>query len=194
MISAIRGKIFDISPGEIHVDLGCGLVVKVLFPVSYYSRLKQEEQVLLYTVLKIKEEDVMLYGFAAKKERLFFQKLVSVTGVGGKTALSLISAFSIGELTEAIDGGDVGKLSSIPGVGKKTAGRIILELTGKLEMVEEEAHETVKLKEDLVSGLVNLGYPARSVRDYVNKIMKENPAVGSFEELFKLILKKIAKT
>ncbi|MCK4766654.1 MAG: Holliday junction branch migration protein RuvA [Candidatus Aminicenantes bacterium] len=193
MISAIKGTIFAISPGELHVDTGGGFIVKVLYPVSAYSRIKNESSVLLHTVLKIKDEEMILYGFADKKEKLFFEKLISVAGVGGKTALSLVSAFSAAELVEAVDGGDVGKLSSIPGIGKKTAGRIILELTGKLELAEEEAHETVKVKEDLISGLVNLGYAGKGVREHVNKITKENPDVVSFEELFKLALKKIAK-
>jgi Holliday junction DNA helicase RuvA len=193
MISAIRGRIFSITPGEVHIETAAGFIVKVFYPVSDYSKIKSEQQVLLHTVLKIKDEDVVLYGFSTKREKVFFEKLLSVSGVGGKTALSLISAFSTAELIEAIDGGDVGKLSSIPGVGKKTAGRIILDLTGKLELEDTSAHETVKLKEDLVSGLVNLGYPPRSVRELVNKIVRENPDVTVFEEIFKLALKKIAR-
>lgn len=193
MISAIEGTIFDISPGEIHIDTGSGFIVKVLYPVSNYTKIKSMEKVLLHTVLKIKDEDVFLYGFATKKEKIFFERLLSVSGVGGKIALSLISAFSTAELVAAIDGGDIGKISSIPGVGKKTAGRIVLELTGKLEVAEEEAHEVVKLKEDLISGLVNLGYAAKGVRELVNKLVKENPDITSFEELFKLSLKKIAR-
>lgn len=193
MITAIRGTIFDISPGEAHIDTGYGIIIKVLFPVSSYAKIKSMEKVLLYTVLKVRDEDVVVYGFAAKQEKAFFEKLLSVSGVGGKTALSLISAFSTAELIAAVDGGDLGKLSSIPGIGKKTAGRIILELTGKLELIEEGAHELVKLKEDLISGLVNLGYASKNVREMVNKLVKENPEITSFEEIFKLAMKKIAR-
>ena len=193
MISAIKGTIFAISPGEAHIDTGSGFIVKVLYPVSGYSKIKNEEKVLLHTVLKIKDEEVKLYGFSTIKEKTSFEKLLSVSGVGGKTALALISAFSTAELIEAIDSGDVGKLSSIPGVGKKTAGRIVLDLTGKLELEEAEAHETVKLKEDLISGLVNLGYAPKGVREVVNKLIKDNPDATSFEELFKLALKKTSK-
>jgi Holliday junction DNA helicase RuvA len=193
MISAVRGKIFDITPGEVHIETAAGFIAKVLYPVSDYSKIKSEEQVLLHTVLKIKDEAMILYGFSTKKEKVFFEKLLSVSGVGGKTALSLISAFSTAELIEAIDGGDLGKLSSIPGVGKKTAGRIVLELTGKLELEDAAAHETVKLKEDLVSGLVNLGYSPKNARELVNKIVRENPGLTAFEKLFKLALKKITK-
>jgi Holliday junction resolvasome RuvABC DNA-binding subunit len=78
-------------------------------------------------------------------------------------------------------------------VGKKTAGRIVLELTGKLELEDAAAHETVKLKEDLVSGLVDLGYSPKNARELVNKIVRENPGLTAFEKLFKLALKKITK-
>ena len=125
--------------------------------------------------------------------KFFFEKLVSISGVGGKTALSLISAFSIGELVDAINGGDIIKISSIPGIGKKTAQRIILELTGKLELEVDQKDEYVKLKEDLISGLVNLGYSKKSVREFVNNTLKENPERESFEDLFKMLLKKISK-
>ena len=94
---------------------------------------------------------------------------------------------------EAINNGDTGKISSIPGIGKKTAQRLILELTGKLELEEAPAAETVQLRDDLVSGLVNLGYPVKSVTEFVNKTLKENPDTTSFEELFKMLLKKISK-
>ncbi len=193
MITAIKGSIFFISPGEVHIDTGSGFIVKVLTPVSAYSKIKKEENILLHTVLKIKDEDMILYGFLTKKEKQFFEKLVAVSGIGGKTALSLISAFTTAQLVEAIDSGGVAKISSIPGIGKKTAGRVILELTGKLEVEEAEAHEQVKLKEDLVSGLINLGYTPKNVRELVNKIIKENPDIALFEDLFKLALKKIAK-
>ena len=193
MISAIHGKIFNISPGDLDLETEFGLIFKIFYPVSSFSELKNKEKVALYTVLKIKDEEVILYGFLLKKEKIFFEKLVSISGVGGKTALSLISAFSIGELVDAINGGDIIKISSIPGIGKKTAQRIILELTGKLELEVDQKDEYVKLKEDLISGLVNLGYSKKSVREFVNNTLKENPERESFEDLFKMLLKKISK-
>ena len=193
MISAVRGRVFDISPGKVQVETDSGLILQVLIPVSSYTAIKNEKEVLLHTVLRVKEDQMILYGFLTTKERAFFEKFISISGVGGKTALSLISAFSANELVEAINNGDAAKISSIPGIGKKTAQRIILELTGKLELEEEDAAETVQLREDLISGLVNLGYPAKSVSGLVNKTLKEHPDTTSFEELFKLALKKISK-
>jgi len=193
MISAIKGRVFDISPGLVQVETSSGLIYQVLIPVSIYTDVKNREEVLLHTVLRVKDDQMILYGFLTVTEKAFFKKFISISGVGGKTALSLISAFSGKELVEAINNGDTAKISSIPGIGKKTAQRIILELTGKLELEEEQVEETVQLREDLISGLVNLGYPAKSVKEIVNSTLKENPGSTSFEELFKLILKKISK-
>lgn len=193
MISAIKGKLFSIGPGNIHVETAGGVIYHILTPVSHFSELKNQEDILLYTVHRVKDDQVFLYGFLSTREKLFFEKLTSISGVGGKTGLSLISAFSANELVEAINNGDTGKISSIPGIGKKTAQRIILELTGKLELEEEQVGETVQLREDLISGMVNLGYPVKSVTDYVSKTLKEFPDLTSFEELFKILLKKISK-
>ncbi len=193
MISAIKGRIFDISPGQVHVETGSGEILQVLVPVSNYSIIKKEKEVLLHTVLRVKEDQMILYGFLTPTEKAFFLKFISISGVGGKTALSLISAFSTNELVDAINNGDTNKISSIPGIGKKTAQRIILELTGKLELEEEQKEETVQLRDDLISGLVNLGYPVKSVTDHVNKTLKDHPETTSFEQLFKLLLKKISR-
>jgi Holliday junction DNA helicase RuvA len=136
---------------------------------------------------------MVLYGFSNRKERILFEKLIAISGVGGKTALSFISAFSTDELVEAVNNGDTVKISSIPGIGKKTAQRIILELTGKLELEDNQVSERVQLKDDLISGLVNLGYPVKSITNLVSSAIKEHPEIDSFEEWFKLLLKKISK-
>ncbi|MCK4836096.1 MAG: Holliday junction branch migration protein RuvA [Candidatus Aminicenantes bacterium] len=194
MIAGVKGTICQISPGEVWVDTGCGFIVHVFYPVSSYSTLKNEKEILLHTVFRHKEEESYLYGFISLKEKTFFEKMISISGVGGKTALSFISAFSIPELTDAINSGDVSKLISIPGIGKKTAQRIILELTGKLDFEEDKMDDKmVKMKEDLVSGMVNLGFLSRSVTGTVEKMVKENPEETSFEVLFKRILKQIRK-
>jgi len=193
MISAIKGGVFSIAPGEVHVRTAGGVVYQLLTPVSSFSALKNKEDVLLHTVLQVKDDQMILYGFLEVKEKYFFKKLTAISGVGGKTALSMISAFSTNELVEAVNNGDAGKISSIPGIGKKTAQRIILELTGKLELEQEQVEETVQLRDDLISGLVNLGYPVKGVTEHVNKTLRENPQLTSFQELFKLLLKKISK-
>ncbi|MGE5342454.1 MAG: Holliday junction branch migration protein RuvA [Candidatus Omnitrophota bacterium] len=193
MISAVKGRLFSLKPGEAHLETGNGVIYEIRIPVSNFSGLKDRDEVLLHTVLRVKDEVMVLYGFLTLREKLFFEKLISVSGVGGKTALSLISAFSSDELVKAINDGDTGKISSIPGIGKKTAQRVILELTGKLELEETPMPEAVQLRDDLISGLVNLGYPAKSVKELVQAYLKENPEAASFGDSFKQLLKKISK-
>jgi Holliday junction DNA helicase RuvA len=193
MIAAINGKIISLSPGTVEIETAAGIVFSLLIPVSDYSGLQGIDQANLYTLLRIKDDHLVLYGFVHKSQRKMFEKLTAVSGVGGKTALSIISAFSSDELIQAIDGGDLVKLSSIPGIGKKTAQRLVLELTGKLEFADQPKNVQVQLKEDVISAVINLGYPQKGVADAVNALMRENPNIDSFEELFKLILKKISR-
>jgi Holliday junction DNA helicase RuvA len=183
----------EITPGQIHLAIDGGVVFKIFYPVSNYTKLSGMSEPFLYTVMKIKDEDVILYGFISQRERILFEKLIAVSGIGGKTALSLVSAFSVTELISAIDNGDIVKISSIPGIGKKTAQRVILELTGKLELDEGQKDESVQLREDLVSALVNLGYPQRQVKELVNRTLRDSGSEGTFEELFKLLLKNISR-
>lgn len=191
MIAAVRGKIFQLSPGRVAVDTGAGVVLQLLVPVSSFQHLRQHQDVLLHTVLKIKDEDMVIYGFLTLEEKALFEKLVAVSGIGGKTAMACVSALAPAEWQAAVAAADVAGISSIPGIGKKTAQRIILELTGKLG-VEKEAPEAMsRLGADLVSGLVNLGYAPKSAREIVGRVLKENPGRDDFEALFKITLKKV---
>jgi Holliday junction DNA helicase RuvA len=191
MIAAVRGKIFQISPGRVAVDTGAGLVLQLHVPVSSFQHLRQHQEVLLHTVLKIKDEDVVVYGFLALEEKALFEKLVAVSGIGGKTAMACVSALAPAEWLAAIGAADVARISAIPGIGKKTAQRIILELTGKLGSEKEALDPLNRLGADLVSGLVNLGYATKAAREIIGRVLKENPGRGDFEGLFKIALKKV---
>ena len=191
MIAAVRGKIFQLSPGRVAVDTGAGLVLQVLVPVSSFQHLRQHQEVLLHTVLKIKDEDVVVYGFLTLEEKALFEKLIAVSGIGGKTAMACVSALAPAEWLAAIAAADVAAISAIPGIGKKTAQRIILELTGKLGVDKEAPEALSRLGTDLVSGLVNLGYAPKSAREIVGRVLKENPGRDDFEALFKITLKKV---
>ena len=193
MLSAIKGKLFDIDPGEAYIETTGGMIFKVICPVSSFSEIKKTKEVFLYTTLKHKDEDLILYGFLKKKERYFFEKLIKISGVGGKTAISIISSFTIDEILLAIDSSDAEKISTIPGIGKKTAQRIILELSGKIIFAEEDVTDSVKIKDDLMSGLVNLGYPVKNVKKVVSEILKDYDDKISFEEYFKKVLKKVSR-
>ncbi len=194
MISAVSGTIFSITPGEVNIETSAGVVYKVLCPVSSYSEIRGMKRVTLHTVLKHKDEELILYGFVTDKERYFFEKMISISGVGGKTALSFISAFTVDEFAELVEAADITKLSSVPGIGKKTAQRLVLELTGKLDYTGSDSSDSDSaLRDELVSGLVNLGYPESRVRPVVKKVMKEESLDSGFEELFKITIKKVSR-
>lgn len=193
MIYAVMGKIAGKKPGHIFVDNGSGIIVDVITPVAYFSDLSLEDKVFFYTVIKIKDEDPYIYGFRTENEKDFFLKMISISGIGIKTALLVMSAFSIGEFSLLIENTDVTKLSSIPGIGRKTAERIIFELSGKLNFENEEVDENSKLKNDLISSLTNLGYPLKKVKDAVNEVLKTGVSdEETFETLFKTIIKRVS--
>jgi Holliday junction DNA helicase RuvA len=190
MIAAVRGKIFQLSPGRVAVATGAGVILQLVVPVSSFQLLKENQDVMLHTVLKIKDEDVVLYGFLHTEEKTLFEKLIKVSGIGGKTAMACVSALAPDEWRAVVSAADLAQISSISGIGKKTAQRIILELTGKLEVEKEAPDAMTRLGTDLISGLVNLGYAPKSAREIVNRVLKENPGLADFEELFKITLKK----
>lgn len=190
MIAAVRGKVQQLSPGRIGVETAAGLILQLAVPVSCFARLALGQPVLLHAVLKVRDEDLVLYGFLDEEEKALFEKLTAVSGIGGKTAMACVSAIAPGDWPQVIAAADVARLSAVPGVGKKTAQRIVLELTGRLAAgpVEEALSQ---LGADLASGLANLGYPPRQAREAAARALKENPGRGDFEELFKIALKKV---
>jgi Holliday junction DNA helicase RuvA len=192
MIAAVRGKIFQLSPGRVAVDTGAGVVLQLVVPVSSFQQLRTGQEVLLHTVLKVKDEDVVVYGFLRPEERALFEKLVAVSGIGGKTAMACVSALSPDEWAALVAAADVTRISSIPGIGKKTAQRIVLELSGKLGVEKESEAALSRLGADLASGLVNLGYPPKKAREAAGRVLRENPGRDGFEELFKIALRKLA--
>jgi Holliday junction DNA helicase RuvA len=191
MIAAVQGKIFRLSPGRVAVATGAGVILQLLVPVSSFQHLRENQDVLLHTVLKVKDEDVVIYGFLRPEEKALFEKLIAVSGIGGKIAMACISALAPDEWLAAVAAADVERISSIPGIGKKTAQRIILELTGKLGSERDVPDAPTQLCADLVSGLVNLGYAPRNARETASRVLKDNPAVTDFAELFKITLKKV---
>lgn len=190
MIAAVRGKVLQLSPGRVGVETAAGVILQLSVPVSSFQRLAVGQPVLLHAVLKIKDEDLVLYGFLAEEEKALFEKLTSVSGIGGKTAMACVSAIAPGEWRQVIAAADVARLSAVPGIGKKTAQRIVLELTGRLEAGPAESALS-QLGADLASGLANLGYPPRRAREAAALVLKENPGRDDFEALFKIALKKV---
>jgi len=194
MIAAIVGKPLAVYPGEIHLQTAGGVVYRILVPVSAFTELKRQQRVLLHTVFRVKDDKATIFGFLDSQEKELFERMISISGVGGKTALSFVSAFTFEELTAAINQGDTPKLTSIPGVGKKTAQLIVLKLTGKLDFKPGVVdNELQVLKDDLVSALENLGFPKKSVKKTVQEVVDREGPFDSFEAAFKKILKRVQR-
>ncbi|WP_165090511.1 Holliday junction branch migration protein RuvA [Neisseria yangbaofengii] len=177
MISRLTGKLIDKQPPQIVIDVnGVGYEVDVSMQ-TFYNLPALNETVQLYTQLAVREDAHLLFGFATAAERATFRQLVKVSGIGAKTALGILSAMNADELAQAVAEEDVKRLSSAPGIGKKTAERMVLELRGKLvsEHISDglfaptqSADET----DDIVSTLLALGYNEREAKAAVKGIPK----------------------
>src|SRR5689334_9876398 len=173
MIGQLRGRLADKRPNQILVDVG-GVGYLVQVPLSTYASLGElHTEVTLLIHTHIREDAFSLYGFLSSREKHFFEMLLSASGVGPSLALKILSGMSVEELVPAIRGGDLARLTRIPGVGRKTAERIVVELKDKLETVAIEAVEKraaaspAGIEADVVSALVYLGYEARAAETAV---------------------------
>ncbi|MBN3033331.1 MAG: Holliday junction branch migration protein RuvA [Candidatus Saganbacteria bacterium] len=198
MIAHLRGRLEHIGPHQVVIDVGnVGYQVKVAS--SALNRLPPlGQEVTLFTIQVVREDDISLYGFLNKEERALFALFLSVSGVGPKTALAVISGFSLDRLTGAVAQGDTALLASIPGIGRKTAERIVLELKekiGKLYAVQPAAlgaglKGDKTLVSDAISALIALGYSPREARETITKLNVDN--ADSVEAVLKEALKNLA--
>lgn len=199
MIALLTGHIAYKSPDHIILDVN-GVGYRVLIPFSTYYELPEEGgSASLHIHTSVREDAIQLYGFRTRLEKSFFQLLISVTGVGPKLARDILSNIQPGPLAQALLQSDIHKLSTIPGIGKKTAERLVLELkdkVGKLDMsslpaIEARQIPTEDVAEDVISALLNLGYKEPQVR----KALAGLDATGgvSVEGLLKQALKILMK-
>ena len=190
MIGSLRGKLTEKRPNQILLDVG-GVGYQVLIPLSTFTSLgalHDEATLLIHT--HVREDQLALYGFLTAREKQCFELLISASGVGPSLALKILSGMGLEELIPAIRKGDLVQLVRIPGVGRKTAERIVVELRDKLAVVDvAEAGKPAtrsQLESDVASALVNLGYDVRSVEKAVEK--SRAAANGNFEALLRAAL------
>jgi holliday junction DNA helicase RuvA len=190
MIGSLRGKLSEKRPNQILLDV-CGVGYQVQIPLSTFAglgALHEETTLLIHT--HVREDQFSLYGFLTAREKQCFELLISASGVGPALALKILSGMGIEELVPAIRKGDLVQLVRIPGVGKKTAERIVVELRDKLAAVEvagaEKPATRSQLESDVASALVNLGYDARSVERAIEK--SRGAGNGDFESLLRAAL------
>ena len=185
MIAHLRGRLLEKSPNRVVVEAG-GVGYDVTISVPTFSDLpKSNEEVELHIHTHVREDALSLFGFLRREEKQLFEKLIGVSGIGPKLAITILSGMSAEFMVAAIRSNDLGTLTKIPGIGKKTAERMVLELRDKLEGFEASAPATVlvPVEEDVLSALVNLGYQRSAAERAVSQA---NGSGGkSFESLFK---------
>jgi len=194
MISFLKGKLIRKAPDQVTIDIG-GVGYCALIPLSTYFKLGElNEPVELFIYTHLTDNSLSLYGFHTEDEREIFLKLISISGIGPKLALNTLSGIGPVDLKEAIKRSDVARISLIPGIGKKTALRIALELQEKIEKKEKIlATKDSKEREDLISALMNLGFKRKEVEGTVNEILKDLSSEAGFEKLLRECLKRMAK-
>ena len=196
MIGQLRGRLADKRPNQVLVDVG-GVGYLVQVPLSTYASLGElhtELTLLIHT--HVREDALSLYGFLSSREKHFFEMLLSASGVGPTLALKILSGMTVEELVPAIRGSDLARLTRIPGVGRKTAERMVVELKDRLEAVAIEAERPAAVspagvEADVVSALVNLGYDSRTAENAVTDAKRE-VGVSNFEKLLRTSLQALS--
>ncbi len=187
MIAQLRGKIISLTPTELVLDVG-GVGYQIHIPLSSFERYEHASgEVTVLTHLHVREDAQQLYGFATETERTLFRHLIGISGIGPKIAQSILSGLKATELQQAIAGGDLSALTSIAGVGRKTAERIVLELRNKIAPAETAQMPVVptsaelKIRSEAVVALMSLGHSRadaeRALRSALQEMRGENLSV-----------------
>ncbi len=195
MIAHLRGKLLAKHPNQAIVETG-GVGYDVAISVPTFSDLPAVgSEVALHVYTHVREDLIALYGFLRPAEKGLFEKLITVSGIGPKLALTILSGMAADEMTGAIRGNDVAKLTRIPGIGKKTAERMVLELRDKLPQSGADRTATPAIspvEEDVLSALVNLGYQ-RPQAEKALVVASRNGTKVSFEAMFRETLAVLSK-
>ncbi len=193
MIGRIEGKLLEKNPPLILVDVhGVGYEISV--PMSTFYNLPDAGQnVVLLTHFVVREDAQLLYGFLTASERSAFRELIKVSGIGARTALSVLSGLSVDALSQAVTQQDTASLTRVPGIGKKTAERLVLELKGKLGAdlggTTASAAGTTSAKTEIIAALVALGYSDREASAAVRKLPEDISVTDGIREALKGSLK-----
>jgi len=201
MIAHLRGKLFFKSPNQIVIECG-GVGYEVAISVATFTALPGEgAEVSLHIYTNVREDQIALFGFAEPQEKRLFEKLLTISGIGPKLAITVLSGISSDRLVMAIRSADYATLTRIPGIGKKTAERVVLELKDKLEdlVVPVAAGSTSQAGthlgpagDDAISALVNLGYQRAIAQKAVEAALAREPGLaGEFEGLFRAAMSAI---
>ena len=197
MIAHLRGKLLAKHPNQAIVET-TGVGYDVTISVPTFSELPEVgAEVALHIHTHVREDVIALYGFLRPSEKLLFEKLITVSGIGPKLAITILSGMAADEMVGAIRGNDVARLTRIPGIGKKTAGRMVLELRDKLpetaSITAAAVAPTSAVEEDVLSALVNLGYQ-RAAAEKALSVAAKSSQRESFDALFREALAVLSKS
>ena len=175
MIGRLHGKLLEKNPPQILIDVS-GVGYEVDVPMSTFCNLPEVGgELTLHTHFVVREDAELLYGFATLAERAVFRALIKISGVGPKIALALLSGITVDQLKDAVDRGETGLLTKVPGIGKKTAERLVLELKGKLAGTgaATAAVPTSGARADVAAALIALGYSEREAAAATKKLPED---------------------
>lgn len=198
MIAHLRGVVLEKHPNQIIVDVA-GVGYELTIPVSTFTALPDAGgEVRLRVHTHVREDAISLFGFSTREEKAIFEKLISVSGIGPKLAVTILSGLAASDLINAIRNGDVQQLVRIPGIGKKTAERMVLELREKLDITAGTSAPAAAAgkpkpgftsdEEDVISALMNIGANRASAESAVIKAKADTPG-ATFETLFRVALR-----
>ncbi len=196
MIAALRGRLIEKGPARLIVDVG-GVGYDVQVPLSTYGSVGElGSEITLRVHTHVREEQIALFGFNTALELQIFERLISVNGIGPRVALAVLSGIAPGDLVASVQGNEPARLTTIPGIGRKTAERIVLELRDRLPAAlpvsVDPATPGSAVRADLLSALVNLGYPRPTVEKAVGDVLKAQPG-ATFDEALRQALGRLAR-
>ena len=200
MIAGLRGRLLEKRPNRVVIDVN-GVGYEVHVPLStFYEMAEPGAEIALQIHTHVREETLALFGFATTLELQMFEQLISVSGIGPRLALTALSGIEPPELVRAVRQGDIARLTGIPGVGKKTAERLVVELKDRLPAVLEpagepghvESPEPEDLRGDMLSALLNLGYHRPLAEKAINAALKTSDD-RSFENTLRQALRELAR-
>lgn len=193
MIGYLTGKIISAKPTKILLDVnGVGYLINI--SINTFEKIYDRESVSLHIYTNVKEDAINLFGFFTESEKEMFELLISVSGIGPKLAQSLLSGINIDDLKNAILTSDISRIIAVPGIGRKTAERVILELKSKVDNIKEEGVKefTSSIKNEAVAALTTLGYNSKIAEKTAREILSTNPN-STLEELIKKSLSQLNK-
>ena len=201
MIALLTGRLAFKAPTHLALDVQ-GVGYEVFIPLStFYNLPSLNDSLSLSIHTHVREDAIQLFGFSTQHEKEAFVLLMTVSGIGPKSALGILSALPVSDLVSAIQSADVEKLETVPGIGKKSAGRLVLELKDKLTKLHPGSMPAAdslttgqdKIFEDALSALTNLGYRAPDAKEALKQVRKSQSGLLSLQELIRETLKALAR-